>query len=39
MTRRCILLFPEYFDGRLDGIGRVSEMADRIALASRKAIG
>lgn len=25
--RRCVLLCPEYFDGRLNGIGRVSEMA------------
>lgn len=31
MTRRCILLCPEYFDGRLNGIGRVSEMAVRTA--------
>lgn len=28
---RCILLCPEYFDGRLNGIGRVSEMAGRAA--------
>ena len=29
--RRCILLCPEYFDGRLNGIGRVSEMVGKIA--------
>lgn len=28
---RCILICPEYFDGRLNGIGRVSEMAGRTA--------
>ena len=31
MTQRCVLLCPEYFDGRINGIGRVSELAGRTA--------
>jgi phosphatidylinositol alpha-1,6-mannosyltransferase len=31
MTMRCVLLCPEYFDGRLNGIGRVSELAGATA--------